>query len=463
MTDLLTANGYTWPTIHPSPMAHQQVTAEFLVRNPRAFCFNDIGSAKTLSCLWAVDFLKRYNKSGKCLIAAPLSTLWKVWDQSIFMNMPFRSCAVLHGSKEKRLKELAKDVDFYIINHEGLDVIANELLARQDIKHVIVDEGAMIKNARTIKWERMWNMAGPSSGRSLWWVTGSPMPRGPEDVWAQGKIINPRLVPKYYTAFRDMMMYRQGLYKWLPRPGWESACYAMLQPSIRFERDECIDLPPCTTQLRKVDMSKKQGRAYAQMWKTLVSDLDSGRITAANEAVKRIKLIQIAAGAVYDGYEVTHWLDCTPKLKELRRTIHEAQNKAIIFVPFRHSIPLLRKNLKKWGFTNAAVYGGVSAGKRNKIFGDFQDGNLETIVAHPKTMAHGLDLTAAHTVIWWAPVGYEVYEQANGRITRPGQKKSQTIVQLSCSPVETEAYKRLENSERLQGMLLDLLVERREG
>ena len=463
MTDLLTANNYNWPGIY-RPMMHQKVTADFMIKRPRAFCLNGIGTAKTLSLLWATDFLIHYKKVNKVLIAAPLSTLWTVWGQEIFMNLIHRKYAVLHGTKAKRLKELARNVDYYIINHDGIDVIADDLKFRKDISLVIVDEGAEIRNVRTRKWDSMWNFAGPHSGKGLWWVTGSPMPKGPTDIWAQARIINPGLVHTYFTRFRDDLMFKKGLFKWIPRPGWEQKCYGMLQPSIRFKRDECIDLPPCTTQTRRIEMSNEQHQAYTQMHNTFVAQLQDGTVTAANEGVKRIKLIQIAAGAVYDGYQVTHWLDCKPKLEVLNEVVKETENKAIIFVPFRHTIHLLQSYIeKKLKLTVGVIYGDIAPGKRTKIFNDFQHSNLQIILAHPGTMAHGLTLTASHTVIWWAPPdSYRIYEQANGRISRPGQTVKQTIVHLSCSEVEDKTYARLKNNEQLQGILLELLRKGRQ-
>ena len=73
-------------------------------------------------------------------------------------------------------------------------------------------------------------------------------------------------------------------------------------------------------------------------------------------------------------------------------------------------------------------------------------------------MAHGLTLTASNTICWWGPVDdYEIYEQAIGRITRPGQKRMQYIKHLICSPVEKAVYKRLKNKESMQGILLDMI------
>lgn len=460
--DLLSDNGYKWPSRYPLPMDHQRVTAEFLIRNKRCFCFNDIGSAKTLSALWAADFLMRHGRLKKVLIAAPLSTLWTVWSDEIYMNIFGRTAVVLHGTKAKRQKLLREEHDFYIINHEGVQVVLQEMHAMEGFDLVIVDEGARLRNARTNRWRALNILAGPHTNKGMWWLTGSPMPHGPTDVWGQARMINPTTVPRYFTRFRDEMMIKLNLYKWAPVKGWEDRCFKMLQPSIRFKRDECIDLPDCTTQTRQVEMSKPQQKAYTEMLRTFRAQMDEGTVTAINEAARRIKIMQLAAGAVYDGNGKVHYVACKGKLNALRDSLADAGNKAIVFVSFRHSIPLLRDCIMKQGLTVGVVYGDVSTTDRRFIFNSFQHGELQVLLAHPGCMAHGLTLTASHTVIWWAPVdSYEIYEQANGRITRPGQLRKQTIVHLACSDIERKIYSRLKRREKMQGLLLELLEEKK--
>jgi SNF2 family DNA or RNA helicase len=208
-------------------------------------------------------------------------------------------------------------------------------------------------------------------------------------------------------------------------------------------------------------MSKEQAKAYKDMLDSCRAELKKGPITAVNEAAKRIKMMQLAAGAVYDGDEFVHSIDCTRKLCALKESVEEAGNKAIVFVSFRHSIDLLKKFLEGLGLTVGIVHGGVGTTKRREVFKNFQHGDLQIILAHPGTMSHGLTLTAAHTIIWWAPVdSYETYEQACGRIVRPGQISKQTIIHLICSDIEAKIYKRLQSKAGMQGLLLSLFEEK---
>ena len=255
-------------------------------------------------------------------------------------------------------------------------------------------------------------------------------------------------------------MMKCGPFRYLPIKGWAQKCYRILQPSIRFKTADCIDLPPVTTQTLEVPMSKEQAKAYKSMMDDCICALRDGTITAVNEAARRIKLAQLATGAVYDGDQLVHTVDCRPKFKELLKVIAYAGNKAIVFAPFRHSIPMLKPLLEKEGFSVRSVIGGTPQKERDSIFKDFQFGDLNILLATPGCLAHGLTLTASHVAIWWGPVdGYRIYEQANGRITRPSQKVKQTIIHLVSSAVEAKMYKRLANCEGMQGVLLELLEE----
>src|SRR5690349_19520019 len=64
---------YSWPAMPGiKPMAHQIETAAFLTLHHRAFCFNQPGTGKTLSCLWAADYLMNLGLVRRVLVLAPL-------------------------------------------------------------------------------------------------------------------------------------------------------------------------------------------------------------------------------------------------------------------------------------------------------------------------------------------------------------------------------------------------------
>jgi SNF2 family DNA or RNA helicase len=239
-----------------------------------------------------------------------------------------------------------------------------------------------------------------------------------------------------------------------------------MQPSVRFAIEDCQDLPPCTIQFRDVELSKQQHAAYSELRKTAILITKQGPITAANEAVIRLKLKQICAGAVYgpgasDNDRPVHLLDCGPRLTVLDEIIEQAHHKIIIFAPFTSVVEMLHSRLAK-DHDCEMINGATPQAKRNKVFSDFQKSQRpRIIIADPGTMAHGLTLTAATVTVWFSPTDKtEQYLQANKRTDRPGQLYPTTIINLAATSLEREIYRRLAANESLMGLTLLLAKER---
>ena len=761
---------YRWPrerTLIPQPFEHQLVTAGFVASNPHGYVLNDIGTGKTLTMCWVADYLISQGFGHRVLVAAPLSTLERVWGDTLFVHFQHRTFSVLHGSADRRRKLLAQPRDFYVINHDGVGTIAKELAARTDIDIVIIDEIAVYRNKQTNKWKVLESLIYPSKKPSkpwVWGLTGTPIPNSPEDAYGQCRLVTPTTVPKYFTQWRNLTMDHQSTWVWTPRAEATEMVYKAMRPSIRFKRDDCLDLPPVIYQTRDVELSSEQQKHYKEIMRELFTEVKGGRVTAMNEGVKLSKLLQIAcimgdtpvltdAGwvpiravtdrhKVWDGIdwvsqrgarlmglrdveqccgvwmtadhrvlttcgwktakeisygksgkrfsrknvrlpdrypprghddelqntegdmglpvpvrgrsglcepvssssashapaqlwmsprkrnaqdvelggiqhlgknETTMWEPCRQGLEKLRgawnrrvRTLagvvqkflagcwssipaganfgqeekqprifqrklslgnrtgsrkqqanectyqhakggddcgrrrasvrletnyhistHNAEEfryiatsvydlidcgprsqfvvlgndgplivhncgvvydsagvpreidagnrietlleliesineKVIIFVPFTAVTGMLARELSKhWRF--AVVTGDTPVKERNDIFAEFQDPSSDLdIIAHPGTMSHGLTLTEASTIIWYAPIdSNDVYQQANGRITRAGQHYTANIVNLAGSTVERRMYKRLQDRQKVQGVLLEM-VERGE-
>jgi N12 class adenine-specific DNA methylase len=161
---------YPWPGQY-TPFETQRKTAAFMAMHKRAFCLNDMGVGKTLSILWAYDYLRSLGIVDKMLVTTPLSTLERVWGDEIFNNFPKLKFSVVHGTREKRWKALDRDVNIYLINHDGIktDGIEERLKQRSDISIITIDEisesfrNSGTDNFRTMKriieankWRRVW-------------------------------------------------------------------------------------------------------------------------------------------------------------------------------------------------------------------------------------------------------------------------------------------------------------------
>jgi SNF2 family DNA or RNA helicase len=449
---------YNWPG-HYTPYEHQRQTSAFLTLQHRALVLNEIGTGKTQSALWAADYLIKTGKVKKVLILSPLSTLERVWGDGIFTGLVHRRFVVLHGTAQRRLKLLKTEADFYIINHDGFAIIKDECHDMFDL--VIVDEAAVLRNPSTQRFKIFRRWMDSNQSVRLWMMTGTPTPNDPTDAWALAKLANSPHLTRTFTAFREQVMMKIGQWKFVPRPESVEIVKHILQPAVRYTRDECFDLPETIVQTRQVELTAEQKKHYAQMLKHFVTEAAAeGTITAVNEAVKIQKLVQIACGVAYgdDGQNIA--IDCTPRVNLVKEVIEEAGEKVIVFVPLTGTLHMLEKELQKH-WTVGVVNGEVSANERNRIFHGFQhDRHPHILIAHPGTMAHGLTLTAATTIIWYGPINSnEIYVQANGRIERIGKKRVSNVIHIEGTDLEHRMYERLKNKQKLQGLLLEMIQQ----
>ncbi|NVN99279.1 MAG: DEAD/DEAH box helicase [Geobacteraceae bacterium] len=472
---------YKWSGQY-TPFKAQMETAEFLTLNPRAYVLNEMGTGKTLAALWAYDYLRSLGHVHKMLVICPLSTMERTWADEIFRHFPHLDFRVIYGDRKRRLKLLEQEADIYIVNHDGLSIIAADLAKRPDIDIIVPDEIAQAaRNASTDRWKLINAVVNKQQDgtRWCWGVTGTPTPNAPTDAWAQCRIVTPSTVPPYFNKFKDLVMRQVNQFLWMPRPDATEKVFEVMQPSIRFSRAECMDLPPCVFQTRHVDLTKEQRDAYKDMFTKLKFEAANGEVLAVNEAVKASKLVQIACGAAYDSNKSTVQLDATPRLTVVKEIVDEAEGKVIIFVPFVSAIETVSAavSLHLDGVVNAVaqrlagdsspsvgcIHGQVTKAERDRIFKEFQKGSqMRVIVAQPAAMSHGLTLTAANTIIWYAPIfSNDIYDQACARITRPGQTKAQLIVNIEGSPIELKAYERLRNKQKMQGLLLSMVEDER--
>ncbi len=462
---------YPWPRPPGTePYESQKTTANFLACHPRCFLLSDMGVGKTNAALWAADWLMRQHPPGtfRCLVVAPLSILQTVWANAIFKNfLSHRRVEILHGDADRRIKALARDADFYIINHDGvgvgarhpkgrieLDGFSKLLAARDDIRLAIVDEASAYKDAQT-KRHRIARMV---FGRKeyLWLISGTPVPNAPTDAYGLAKLVN-NAWGKSFTTFRFETMHKLTEFKWVPQKEGYDRARRLLSPSIRYDISEVWDAPPTTTQVREVQLTPHQTKLLATLKRDLQVEMKSGvMVTAVNEASARLKFMQIAAGAVYDGQHVAHAVDAEPRLSEIETVIDETSRKVVIFAGLTSVIELLYKRLsKRWKC--AILNGNVPPKERTDVIREFgRDDGLRVVICDPQATAHGInEMVTADTCIWATPTDKtELYLQGIKRLVRPGQKFPTTIVQIVSTKLEREIFKRLEHNESMQGALL---------
>ena len=448
---------YSWPGQY-KPFAHQKDTASFLTMNKKSFCFNEQGTGKTASAIWAADYLMTQGKVKRALVVCPLSIMDSAWRNDLFSFAMHRKVDVAHGSKEKRKKIINGGAEFVIINYDGVEIVKDEI-AKGGFDLFIIDEATHYKNAQTKRWKTLNKLVGENDW--LWMMTGTPAAQSPEDAYGLAKLVNPMAVPRFFGSWRDMVMYKYTQFKWKPKDTSKDTVFRALQPAIRFTKDECLDLPDMIYTKRFVEMTKQQSQYYEMLKKRLVMQVAGENVTAANAAIALNKLLQISAGAIYTDDGDTVQFDIKNRYNVLKEVIDESSQKVLVFVPFKHTIDILTQKLLADNISTEIIRGDVPASKRTDIFDRFQNNpDPQVLVIQPQAAAHGVTLTAANTVVWWGPTSsLETYAQANARVHRSGQKHKCTVIQLAGSHAEKRIYRMLDERINVHTEMIRLYKE----
>ncbi len=471
---IITDETYDWPIeAGKKALPHQKVMANFQLLHPKSFNLSDPGTMKTMAALWMADFLMRQYPPGQCqaLIVGLLNVLETVWVKAIFSAfLGRRSFEILHGSAEKRCALLAKKPDFAIINVDGvgvgahtrkkfeLDGFSKKLLEDTTRRIVIIDEADAYVDAQTKRHRIARLVLGQREYVTM--LTGTPVSQKPTDAYGLAKLMNNAL-GKSFRGFREETMVQMGPFKWMPRQDGYERARKLLVPAIRFDiRDTWRDAPEMTTQQRLVNLTEEQKKMLAALKRDLLFTVRSGKtVTAANEAVARLKFLQISLGAVYDDTHKAHILDATPRYEEIERIIDSTPRKVLLFIPFTSIVDEMKKQLsKRWKC--AVINGQVSPKDRPDIIRSFEsDADLKCMLVDAQSVAHGInEFVVADTVIWVGPIDKtRLYIQGNRRAHRPGQLWPVTVYQLVSNALEKEMFRRLETNTSMQGALLDLV------
>jgi len=377
------------------------------------------------------------------------------WRNDMFSFAMHRKVDVAYGSKAKRKAVVGSDAEFVIINYAGIELI-EDAITSGGFDLIIVDEATHYKNPQTKRWKALNRLL--KTDTWLWLMTGTPAAQSPTDAFGLAKLVNPLGVPRFFGAFRDMVMYKATMWKWAVRENATDIVFNALQPAIRFTKDECLDLPDMVYVKRKVQLTTQQEFYYEELRKKMVTKAAGEEISAVNAAVQMSKLLQISGGAVYTDDKQTVEFDISNRYNVLKEVIAESSKKVLVFVPFKHTIDLLTEKLRSDKIPTEVIRGDVPVHKRTEIFRRFQtEDDPKILVIQPAAAAHGVTLTAANTVVWWGPTpSLETYAQANARVHRAGQNHKCTVVQLAGSSAEKRIYSLLDQRISVHSKIIDL-------
>ena len=444
------------------PDPHQEISLKHAQRHDGVLDFSDAGTGKTPVALW--DYARhRAEGGGKALVICLRSLMVNVWANSVHKFTPHLSCAVARA--DNRSKQFALDVDIYITNTDAAVWLAKQPKKFFDgFDYLIIDESSSFKHHTSMRSRAIAKIRKYFRKRRL--MTGTPMSLSITDVWHQALIVDDgkRLGTSFY-AFRNQVstptqvgMNANALH-WEDKPGAEEAVFALLGDiTVRHDFDDVVNIPERRVYAESYELSPKHRKAYDQLERDqfmIYQDLErKGTVSAVHKAALRMKLLQVASGAVYADHDPdgrpTHTID-TARYEYVMDLAVETPHTVIMFL-WKHQRDALVKEAEARKLRYVVIDGSSSDKVRENIEADYQAGKYDVVIAHPQTLAHGLTLTLGTTLIWSSPTdNTEWFEQANRRQARRGQtQKTRVLTVVGKDTADEAAYENCINKGQRQ-------------
>lgn len=437
--------------LHP----YQEYCVGFVDDKPSTLLLLEPGLGKTLITLTHLANQKMLGALGKVLIIAPLSVAKHTWTSEIEKWDIGLTYSQILGDQKTREAALQKKADLYIINKENVPWLVAKYAQWWDFDTLIIDELSAFKASNTSRFKALRKIR-PKIKRFIG-LTGTPAPNSLLDLWSQVYIADGgERLGKFKTQYkRDhfrLGRLRNGAYKdyrfdssYEVMPGHEDIIHKKISDiAVSMKSKDYLNLPPRIDNIVNIELEPRQLAGYKKFAKELVLDLPEGELTAANAAILSNKLMQYANGAVYDEDGNTQRIH-TAKIAALSNIVNESQGEQVlVFYNYKHDVERIKEFIPEAEMLDV---------KR------FQSGEQRIALAHPASAGHGLNLqvSGAHIIVWFGMTwSLELYQQANARLDRQGQKNTVVVHHLVAKrTVDERAMQVLEGKEERQDALME--------
>lgn len=429
------------------PHPYQAMCIERIKQQRRVGLWLDMGLGKTVITLSAIRELIDDMAIGRVLVIAPLTVAQTVWtdEAAKWEHLSGLRVERVLGTQKARRASLAREADVYVINRENVPWLVSEGPWRFDT--VVIDELSSFKSHTSKRFKALRSVLGHVE--RVIGLTGTPSPNGLMDLWAQTYLLDRgERLGRTLTAYRTRYFTpgRQNghvVYDWRPVAGAFDAIYRALQDLYVSVKNE---LPISRIDVeRKVRIDMKQ---YKALKDALLLELEGTEIVAPTAAALMNKLLQICNGSVYDEGGAWHALG-DEKLSALDELIEAADDNMIVYYRYRADLERIAAR-----HPEAVLLRGEDDVRR------WNAGEISILLAHPASAGYGLNLQAGGSIIVWygLPWSLELYQQANARLARQGQKKAVRIVSLLAEgTVDEQVQRALEQKDMGQRALLEAL------
>ena len=447
------------------PHDYQKYCIEKIIEIKKVALMLDMGLGKTSITLTALDDLL-YNRfeSGKVLVIAPKKVAESSWHTEAekwdhLKNLKFSK---VMGTKTQRLKALYTDADIYITNRDNVVWLVDYYKHDWPFDTVVLDESSSFKNHQSKRFKAL--KAISSKIERMIQLTGTPSPNGLIDLWAQLYLLDGgERLGKTVTSYRERYFNpgqrnQHQIFSWKAKQGSnESIKEKISDICISMKAEDYLQLPDITYNTIRVELDSRARESYEEMEKELVLELENGEeIDVVNAAALSNKLLQLSNGAVYDENAKIHEIHKC-KIESFMELVESLEGKnLLVFYAFKHDLSRIMESLSK-------------SGKKIRVLSndddirDWNSGKIDILLAHPASAAYGLNLQDGGNHVIWFGLNWslELYQQANKRLHRQGQKEKVIIHHLVCSNTRDEdVMKALQSKGDIQEELLQSLKAR---
>ena len=446
------------------PYKYQSYAESVILDKPNVGLFLDMGLGKTVITLTALQELK-YNRwaINKTLIIAPKKVAEDTWQKEAAKWDHLQSLRIVGvlGTAKQRQEALDTPADIYVINRENTQWIVDYYGSRWPFDAVVLDESSSFKNHQAKRFKALRTVR-PKINRMIE-LTGTPNPHGLMDLWSQIFLLDGgKRLGRTISVYRDIYFVpdkrnRTTIFSYAPKPGAEEEIQNRISDiCISMKASDYLDLPELVYEDIPVVLDSKAQKAYRELERDMILEIDDEEITANNAAALSGKLLQLCNGAVYDeDHEVVQVHDC--KLEAFLEAVEQLNGQhAIVCYYFNHDRDRLLKALEKRGL-RVRVY------KDAKDKDDWNSGNIDLLLIHPASCSYGLNLQeGGHHIIWFGLTwNLEEYQQANKRLHRQGQEYPVIVHHMIVKGGRDEdVIKSLESKDKVQESLLESLKAR---
>lgn len=446
-----------------TPYPHQRAGIEWITQRPACALLWGMGTGKTVTTLTAVDrILNDYLEDGPALVIAPKRVAENTWTKEAQKWEHLRHLRVrpIMGTAKQRMEAVRTIFegpfsDIYVINRENVVWLVDLLQKRWPFPIVVIDELSSFKSAGAKRWKALRRVRGRI--QRIIGLTGTPRPNGLEDFWPEIYLLDQgERLGRTLGTFRARFLVPEKMnghivYSYRPKDGAEAEVYARLADiCMSIRKEDVLSLPGQIYEDIELTPPAALLKKYKQFERDKVLECldEDGEIVAGSEAALTNKLLQFANGAIYDMDGQVHELH-TVKLDALEELIEEAGgDPVLVLYAYQHDADRIRQRIP------------CRALDKPEDIDAWNRGEIPVALAHPASIGHGLNLQdGGHIIIWYGLTwSLELYQQANERLNRPGQRNICRVYHLVLKGTHDErVLKSLKNKDIGQAAAIEAL------